>query len=79
MRLGDLGTRHVWFVSVGHPAGCDLRTDEEEEEGPLELPESWWDLNGTVAGGRWEWDGKGKPVDFRSNTVQRLVAFAPKA
>lgn len=72
-RLGDVGTAHVWFTSVGSPAGCDLFADEGE---PVELPsESWWDLEGTVAGNKWEWDGQGRPADFRGNTVQRIVAF----
>lgn len=28
-RLGDLGTGHVWFTSIGQPAGCDLELEED--------------------------------------------------
>lgn len=77
VRLGDLGTRHVWFTSVGHPAGCDLIADEGANESPV--PEAWADLAGTVEGNKWEWDAKGKVVDERSNTVTRIVAFVPRA
>ena len=75
IRLGDLGTAHVWFCGVGAPAGRDLIAEEGE---PLELPrEGWWDLEGTVEGDKWTWDGNGNPTDERANTVQRIVAFVP--
>lgn len=83
MRLGDLGTGHVWFTSVGQPAGCDLRADDGE---PLQLPGdnlggegNWWDLEGTVKDGRWEWDGRGSPRDGNGNTVQKITAFTAPA
>lgn len=76
-RLGDLGTNHVWFSGVGHPAGCDWKIEEDGDQ--LELPEGWWDLEGTVEGNKWTWDGKGSPRDFKGNTVQQIVAFIPAA
>jgi len=80
IRLGDLGTGHVWFTSLGHPTGCDLIAEEGE---PLSLPgdvlggdqSDWWDLSGTVEAGRWVWDGTGAPCDWRQNSVRRIVAF----
>lgn len=83
IRLGDLGTRHVWFTSTAQPAGCDLIADEGDE---LLLPgdgsfsgdgSDWWNLEGTVAMGKWTWNGEGKPKDERANTVTSLVAFTP--
>ena len=75
-RLGDLGTGHVWFTSVGQPTGCDLAAEDGE---PLSLPgeseSDWLDLEGAINGNRWEWDGNGKPIDFNGNTVTRIVAF----
>lgn len=78
-RLGDLGTSHVWFTSVGQPAGCDLQAEENDS---LHLPGDsiggdgpWWDLEGAVEGKRWTWDGQGKPTDHRANTVTKIVAY----
>ena len=79
-RLGDLGVSHVWFTSVGQPAGCDLRAEDGDE---LCLPgdntggdgSDWWDLEGEVESGKWEWDGEGDPQDWRANTVTRIVAY----
>ena len=70
-RLGDLGTNHVWFTSVGQPASCDLPGDGAVSGDGSE----WWDLSGSLVDGRWEWDGVGTPRDFRGNTVTRIVAF----
>jgi hypothetical protein len=76
VRLGDLGVSHVWFVSVGQPAGCDLISEDGE---PLELPsEDWWDLTGEIIDNQWQWDGEGNPTDFKHNTVQKITAFVPE-
>ena len=75
VRLGDLGTNHVWFAGIGQPAGCDLRTEEGDL---LELPhEDWADLEGTIDGGKWSWNGEGNPTDWKGNAVQKIVAFVP--
>ena len=78
-RLGDLYVTSLWFVSVGCPAGCELEADDGNT---IYLPGdnlggdgSWWDLTGTLdPQGRWVWDGKGAPRDFKSNTVHKIVA-----
>jgi hypothetical protein len=72
MRLGDLGTGHVWFTSAGQPAGCDLIAEPDDQ---LDLPDAWWNLRGYVTDNKWEWDGAGRPTDFKANTVNRIVAF----
>jgi hypothetical protein len=72
-RLGDIGTGHVWFTSIGHPTGCDLI---DRDESPV--PDGWADLQGTIDGNKWEWDGDGDPTDERANTVLRIVAFVPQ-
>jgi len=72
-RLGDLGTAHVWFISVGCPAGCDLIADDSESP----VPDAWADLNGTIAENKWTWDGEGNPTDANANTVTNIVAFVP--
>lgn len=84
-RLGDLGTRHVWFTSVYYPSGCDLIAEDGDEgvslPGDVAYPgdaSAWWDLNGMVEDGRWTWDGIGSPLDFRANTVMRIVAYVPR-
>lgn len=82
MRLGDLGTRHVWFTSLGYPAGHDLVLEKGADA--LHLPgdvlggdeSPWWDLEGTVSDNKWEWDGEGKPTDWRGNSVTKMTAFA---
>ncbi len=84
VRLGDLGTGHVWFTSVGSPAGEDVMTENRVGSEPLSLPgdygeetPNWWDLRGVICGDKWEWDGKGKPLDWKLNTVTRIVAYVP--
>lgn len=82
-QLGAIETYHVWFVSTGSPAGCDLIA----EDGELCLPgdstpgdaSRWWDLSGDVAGDRWEWDGRGNPRDMNGNSVTRIVAHLPRS
>ena len=76
IRLGDLGTAHIWFTSIGQPAGCDLISEDGE---PLGLPsEDWWDLTGEIIDNEWHWDGEGNPTDFNHNTVQKITAFVPE-
>ena len=62
-----------WFVSPGHPTGTDLILDDPD----YCFPEAWLTLGGRIDPntGRWCWDGKGSPVDERSNSVLRLEAY----
>ena len=86
VELGWTSTRHVWFTSVGHPAGLDMMAEDGEE---LLLPgdgaysgdgSPWWALTGAVSsdGRKWEWDGVGRPTDHRGNSVTRIVAYMPR-
>lgn len=84
LTLCELRTRHVWFVSLGHPAGYDVKLESGSEylllPGDGYLPNGpWWDLNGRLdERGRWQWDGEGEPVDWNANSVINIVAFVPK-
>lgn len=76
VRLGDIGTGHIWYTSLGHPAGEDIIG--EAGEPLLEDDHSWWNLTGTIVKNKWLWDRKGDPDDRKGNTVQQLVAFVPR-
>lgn len=78
VRLGAIEATHVWFSGVGAPAGCDLIAEDGQPS--VELPhEDWYELEGTIEGDKWQWNGEGNPTDWKGNTVQKITAFVPKS
>lgn len=80
---------NVWFVSHGHPTGCELihDTNTDDPEAYCDLNDSTtldfiadWDtlceLEGEADGDRWEWAGEGDLTDERHNTIRRIVFYA---
>lgn len=72
---------YLWICGVGCPGGQDFRhdTDTDDESycdfSELLLLEKLWDLAGTVEeNGTWIWNGKGKILDDRGNTIYNVKA-----
>ena len=65
----------LWFVSHGHPAGCEITEDIHESVDFLGDLSGYW---GTVSNNdTWAWDGCSvEPTDERGNTIVNVKAFA---
>ena len=82
MTLRDFANAHdycvVFYSSTARPMG---------EELPLNYPdtcppEDWglYHLEGEVSPqGRWEWDGSGRPTDYRNNSLTRVTAYTDES
>ena len=85
--LADFGPKSVWFASTGIPAGTEVKffgmVEDDGEGEPYDLSDVrdmensipfGWDLEGTVNGDEWVWDGEGDPCDWNRNTVTMIKA-----
>jgi hypothetical protein len=66
----------IFWSSIGYPMGQEINWDEDTHindfwfllDGEIDH-DGLWHLEGTVADGRWEWDGQGGARDNKSNSL----------
>lgn len=79
---GDIET--VWYTSVASPAGVELTHDTDTDDyedycdlgEPGTIDDAWLDLEGTAAGGIWQWGGDAAAYDCVGSTLLNLRVFA---
>lgn len=74
------GIGYLWFVSTAQPTGCEFHDNIESDDDYCVLSEivdqfDFWDLEGHVINGRWEWNGEGRPTDHMMNSILNVKAI----